>query len=100
MVVTTATSSLNRFKSIKPKAVSLGRGELVTTGHLDQREGFPLVIRPVAADVVLIEWARTNREFIDSKLVEYGALLFRGFQLRPVPDFETFAMSLCTELFK
>lgn len=100
MVVTTATAGLNRFKSIKPKAVSLGGAELVTTGHLDGSEGLPLVIRPATDDVVLIEWACSNREFIDSKLVEYGALLFQGFQLRPVPDFETFAMSLCTKLFK
>jgi alpha-ketoglutarate-dependent taurine dioxygenase len=76
------------------------RGELVTTSHLDGSDSLPLVIRPVADDVVLVEWARSNREFIEAKLVEYGALLFRDFQLRPLSDFESFAQSLCTELFK
>jgi alpha-ketoglutarate-dependent taurine dioxygenase len=95
-----ATSELNRFKSIEPKAVSLPGGDMVTTGHLNGGEGLPLVIRPVAKAVDVVEWARSNREFIDTKLIEYGALLFRDFELKPLPDFERFARSLCSELLK
>lgn len=94
-----ATFEPNRFKRIKPKAVSLRDGELVTTSHLNADRGLPLVIRPVAQNVDLVEWARGNREFIDAKLIEYGALLFRNFELKPLPDFECFARSLCSDLF-
>jgi alpha-ketoglutarate-dependent taurine dioxygenase len=100
MVEAVAKSGLNRFKSIQPKVVSLRGGEQVTTSHLKGHERLPLVIQPSSENVDLVEWAQNNRQFIDSKLLEYGALLFRHFQFKPLPDFERFARSLCTELFK
>jgi alpha-ketoglutarate-dependent taurine dioxygenase len=100
MVRTATTSGLSPFKSITPKAISLLSREQVTTSYLNGCEGSPLVIQPATDDVDLVEWTRSNREFIESKLLQYGALLFRNFRFRPLPDFERFAGSLCTELFK
>jgi alpha-ketoglutarate-dependent taurine dioxygenase len=94
------TSGFDRFKGIKPKAVSLPGGQLVKTGHLDGDGRLPLVLRPDAENVDLVEWASGRRDFIEAALLEYGALLFRDFNLKPIPDFERFALSLCPELFK
>lgn len=95
-----AAAKLDRFKSIKPKTVSVSSGRLVTTGHLDSAETLPLVVQPDAEGVDLVEWAARNREFIETNVLKYGALLFRNFKHHPVPDFERFALSLCSELFK
>lgn len=100
MVRTAAIPGLSPFNRITPKAISLQSKEQVTTGHLNGYEGSPPVIQPANDDVDLVEWARSNREFIESKLLHYGALLFRDFRFRPLPDFERFAGSLCSELFK
>ena len=47
----------------------------------------------------LAEWATSNRALIESKLFEHGAILFRGFNLKTVQDFERVASSVCPDLF-
>jgi alpha-ketoglutarate-dependent taurine dioxygenase len=94
------TSKFDRFKRIKPKAVRMPGGLLVKTGHLDGDERLPLVLQPDTENVDLVEWASRNRDFLEARLLEDGALLFRDFNLNPIPDFESFALALCPELFK
>jgi alpha-ketoglutarate-dependent taurine dioxygenase len=62
-------------------------GELVTTENLS---GYclPLVIRPATAGVELINWARSNREFLEARLLQEGGILFRNFDLRTAEEFE------------
>ncbi len=47
----------------------------------------------------LIGWARGNQEFIQTKLLDHGAILFRGFKVPSVSDFEQFALASCPGLF-
>jgi amino acid adenylation domain-containing protein/non-ribosomal peptide synthase protein (TIGR01720 family) len=91
--------NLSRFKQIKPKAVSLPRGELVKTGLLPTGETLPLVVEPSAAGVDLIDWATGAREEIVGHLLRHGSVLFRGFAVNSVNRFEQFARAICPELF-
>ncbi|MBD1938355.1 non-ribosomal peptide synthetase [Microcoleus sp. FACHB-68] len=91
--------NFSKFKTIKPKAVSLPQGELIRTESLQPGETFPLVIKPAVAEVDIIDWAKSNREFIETKLLQHGAILFRGFNEPLVSVFEQFALSLCPQLF-
>ena len=88
-----------RFKGIRPRAVSLPRGEPVKTGFLPGAEGFPLVIEPATADFDLADWAGNSHAFIEEKLRGHGALLFRGFDVRSASGLEGFASTICPELF-
>ena len=38
-------------------------------------------LRPATRGINLIQWARRNVRFIDSALLQHGAVLFRGFGL-------------------
>lgn len=87
------------IKKIKPKAVTLEEENLVKSGLLPSGGPLPLVIEPDADDVDLVEWAENNRAFIETRLLNYGALLFRNFQLNLASDFERFAASICEDLF-
>ncbi|MBD2040238.1 non-ribosomal peptide synthetase [Microcoleus sp. FACHB-672] len=91
--------NFSKFKTIKPKALSLPQGELIQTEFLKPGETFPLVIKPAVAEVDIIDWAKNNREFIETKLLQHGAILFRGFNEPLVSVFEQFALSLCPQLF-
>lgn len=71
----------------------------VKTDYLRPGETFPLVVQPNIDDVDLADWARSNREFIETNLSRHGALLFRGFQIDRVSEFERFALAICPELF-
>lgn len=46
-----------------------------------------------------MEWARSNRDFVQDNLLKHGALLFRGFAINSAKDFELFADACCPNLF-
>jgi non-ribosomal peptide synthetase component F/alpha-ketoglutarate-dependent taurine dioxygenase/aryl carrier-like protein len=87
------------LKGARRRAVNLGEIKSVKTSFLAEGDTFPLVVQPEIADVSLAEWARSSHEFIESSLLKHGALLFRGFGLKSLADFEQFVESICPELF-
>jgi alpha-ketoglutarate-dependent taurine dioxygenase len=90
-------SPLSAFKEVKRKAVRLSQEELVTTSYLNQGQSLPLVMRPHTNNLDLPEWAKNNRAYIEKELERRGALLFRGFNLRSVPEFERFVGAVSGE---
>src|SRR5215213_9074786 len=92
-------SNRRRFTSLKPKAVRVVRQESVTTGYLVSGSNMPLVLKPSFAGLDLADWAASHRSDLKAKLLEHGALLFRGFNLTSVSDFERCASAICPDLF-
>jgi alpha-ketoglutarate-dependent taurine dioxygenase len=92
-------NSFRRFKQVKPKAVSLSSKKLVTLDTLTPESLQPLVVRPNVEDIDLADWARSQRELIETNLSKHGALLFRDFKLKEARDFEQAAAAMCPELF-
>jgi alpha-ketoglutarate-dependent taurine dioxygenase len=85
-----------KFKGVTARPVSLEQNELVKV--VGQRQDFPLLLQPTVAGVGLAQWAEANVDFIESRLSEAGALLFRGFDVTSVSSFERIAQSLCPSL--
>lgn len=81
------------------KEVDLGDLQLVRTRPLVEDRHFPLLVEPAADEVDVASWGRDHRDFLNEKLRRHGALLFRGFGLRSVADFESFAAAVCPGLF-
>jgi len=52
------------------------------------------------AETDLIDWARENRDFINSGLAQHGAMLFRGFAVKEASTFENFIETVCGELIE
>ena len=95
-----AGGDAGRLKATSPRAVRLAEGsDLVSADPLGPGERAPLTFRPAFQDVDLEAWAAGNRELLENRLAERGALLFRGFSIGSVAKFERFAQALCPELF-
>jgi amino acid adenylation domain-containing protein len=92
-------ANFNKFKTIKPKAVSLPQSQLIKTSFLQPGEGLPLVIEPDSDEIDLADWASSHREVIESDLLKHGAILFRGFNLNSAADFENVANAIHPNLF-
>ncbi|HEV7860448.1 MAG TPA: TauD/TfdA family dioxygenase [Pyrinomonadaceae bacterium] len=90
--------ALDKFRSIKPQALSLSRESLVQTGYLDPQETLPLVLQPQDEDFDLLSWARSNHDFLENNLLSHGGLLFRNFDLDEVSKFERFARDYAPQL--
>lgn len=93
------------FQKIAPKAIQLPQAT-VQPSFLSETP-FPLVLQPnfagmdSAADcrIDLADWVSSHRDQIETDLLRYGAILFRGFGLQAIADFEQVAQTLCPELF-
>jgi amino acid adenylation domain-containing protein len=90
---------LNRLRGIRRKGVDLAQLSSVKIGSLEPGQPLPLLIEPAAADVDLAEWAAGNRELIEQDLQQHGAILFRGFTVDSVNEFEKCAAAICPDLF-
>jgi hypothetical protein len=94
-----AESKLTQFRSARRRGVNLAQLRTIKTEFLAPDMSLPLVVVPDSADIDLVEWAGKNREFIETKLLDHGAILFRQFALNSVTEFESFANAVCPDLF-
>jgi len=81
------------------KAVTLSAQEVVALEPL--RPGDRLTVaRPMVAGVDLAAWVRSHREPVEIHLLAHGGLLFRGFGLRSLADFEHLTAAFGADLLE
>lgn len=95
----TAKTGQLAIKGFRRKAHDLSELTLVKCRVLGPDEHLPLVMEPGMNNLDLAEWATNNRPHIEAKILQHGAILFRGFNLQTVTDFERVASSVCPDLF-
>lgn len=84
--------------TFKRRAVCLSSQRLVSEDYLKPDKPFPLLIQPATDDIDLIAWATSRRDLIETRLLNHGAILFRGFKIDSVSRFEQFARVFSSEL--
>ena len=89
---------LQKFKAVKPRPVEAVQ-ELVKLGQLHPGQTLPLLVEPAVEGMDLADWAAHHRSFLESRLHQHGAVLFRGFGIDNPPALERFAAAVCSELF-
>jgi alpha-ketoglutarate-dependent taurine dioxygenase len=93
-------TSFEKFKRSKPAAVKLSAEGLVRGSYFEPEQRLPLIMQPVVSGLDLTAWATQHRESIDSRLLEHGAILFRGFELSSAEQFQQFASAVSDELLE
>jgi alpha-ketoglutarate-dependent taurine dioxygenase len=88
----------SQFRRTDRKVVKISDDDLVRIDYLDSETKFPAVIEPKEPDINLAVWAESKREFLQQKLLEGGAILFRGFKVDDAAQFERFACAVSGEL--
>ncbi|WP_107666521.1 non-ribosomal peptide synthetase [Cyanothece sp. BG0011] len=92
-------NKFKKFKRIQPKAVAVSSEQLIKTEQFQPDEPLPLIIKPNINDIDIMEWANNNRPYLEEKLQQHGAILFRGFNFNKVSDFEALSQAICPDLF-
>lgn len=86
--MTTALSSAPLRPGLtRRKAVTLSAQALVQERLLDEAGGLPWLVEPAIAGVDLVQWAREHRDYLEQKVLQYGAVLFRGFGVASLDRF-------------
>lgn len=70
---------LDLLGATRAKAIRLPTGQVVETAPLLPGLRVPIAFRPLVADVDLAEWAAAHTGLVETRLLQDGALLFRGF---------------------
>jgi alpha-ketoglutarate-dependent taurine dioxygenase len=78
------------FASNPRRTVRITQEDLIRTSYLDPERRYPLVIEPNIADLNPISYASSNRAFLEQQLLHHGAILFRGFALETLDQFQQF----------
>ena len=91
-------NGFRKFRRVKPRAVGLPHGDLVTMGAASSGGKLPLVIQPVVDDVSLSEWACAHLDLLEEKLLHHGAVLFRGFNIDNTDRFERTVQAITPDL--
>ncbi len=80
--------SLGKMPAVRRKTVSVSEDALVRMRPYFPDKSLPLLIEPAMDGIDLFDWVANNREGIEKKVLEHGALMFRGFNVESIPDFE------------
>lgn len=83
-----------KFKTTRRQAVKVSTSNLVNVELLQPEQPLPLVIQPAVEGINLVTWAASNRDAIETWLLQHGSLLFRNFDIREVAQFEQFIQSV------
>lgn len=89
---------IKKMPGIRRASVCLSQDTVVKTGTLQSGQTLPFVIEPDVEGVHLASWIEHNLQFIQTNLLKYGGILFRGFDLRTQNDFEEVVKSLPYQL--
>ena len=89
--------SQERALSRRRRPVPLAAGELVTEARLESNTALPLVLSPAADGVDLAAWGAANRESLETKLLDCGGILFRGFDVPGIETLQRFIASVSNE---
>lgn len=86
----TAKNSFSSFRSRPRTTVRLSQEDLVKKHYLADGGPLPRVYEATSANVHLATWAAANRQEIETEVDRHGGVLFRGFKVKSVEDFEEF----------
>ncbi len=88
-------------RSVQPrKSINLQPEEFIRQSFWNAEKSFPLVIQPAVEGINLIAWAKNNQEFLETNLLRYGGILFRGFGVHTTDDFQAFIQTTSGQLLE
>jgi alpha-ketoglutarate-dependent taurine dioxygenase len=79
---------------IKRKTIQVVELDSVRLGEIRPSQGLPLVIEPLNPEKELATWIEGHRVWINERLCERGGILFRGFPVSNLEEFERTALAL------
>src|ERR1044071_7750749 len=83
-------TNMNRLGLARRKAVTLSQQDLVKVQLLKEGVRMPVVVVPATPGLNLSVWAEAHRSDIETLLLSHRAVLFRGFQVSTVQEFDKF----------
>src|ERR1700741_3331119 len=95
-----ARPALRIVRRTDRESISVSPHDLCRFEPLMDGGALPWLVRSTVPDLDLPSWLRNNRELVDTRLREHGALLFRGFEVRGAVAFQDCVKALSGDLLE
>jgi alpha-ketoglutarate-dependent taurine dioxygenase len=82
------------------EAAAIAHDGRIEAGQLDGLPQAPLVVRPSVPGLDLVAWAAANRAYLEQNLHRSGAVLFRGFGIDDVDEFQRLVQAVSGDLLE
>ncbi|WP_375509327.1 TauD/TfdA family dioxygenase [uncultured Nostoc sp.] len=92
-------SSSIKLETVRRKTINLSEAEFIKIDFLTPWQTLPIILKPNIDYLDLADWIESSQNFIETNLLKYGAILFRGFNVDTAPAFERVCLTLCSDLF-
>jgi alpha-ketoglutarate-dependent taurine dioxygenase len=93
-------AGIKRLPAVRRKAINVEDMKLVESRSGEGQEALPLVVEPTVDGVELQDWVKSNQDFVQARILEHGAILFRNFAVRRAIEFEQVLLALCGKLME
>ncbi|MEO8488706.1 amino acid adenylation domain-containing protein [Pseudomonas sp.] len=90
---------LGKFLKKSQSRTDKPAGALMRESLMVPGQDFPLLMEPTDPGLDLVAWIKENRALVEEKLARHAGILFRGFALRDIHDFEAFAEAVQPGLY-
>ena len=94
----TAHGGKSGLGAIRRQSLGGSPADTVQMETFEEGQLLPLVIRPAVPGLHLETWATNHRDLIEEKVLRHGGVLFRGFQVKTVDEFEKAAVAISGKL--
>jgi alpha-ketoglutarate-dependent taurine dioxygenase len=85
-----------RLQNLKRQSIQLSTETWVKVAPFKAESSLPLVISPTVTGVNLVHWAAQQTALIQEQLLKHGGILFRGFPICEVAEFEQVIRAVVT----
>lgn len=94
--------SIANLQGFRKNVTRFSTDELVKEFFLETASDkkLPIVFQPKLSDFDHNKWINDHKSLIEQKLFTHGAILFRGFNIKTVEDFQIFSEQISPELLK
>lgn len=96
----TTKPNLKQLSFASRKSVNISSEGLIQTSYLQPESFLPLVVQPNLDNLNLAIWTQNNRSWIQNQIFQHGGILFRGFNVKDVTEFEQFIQALSGNLLE
>jgi alpha-ketoglutarate-dependent taurine dioxygenase len=90
---------MRSLRTARRKKIEISGSDIVKTDYFKSGGALPLIVQPAIDDVDIVEWVTDNIDVMEKELLKHGAILFRGFGVSSVSQFQEFALAFCPELY-
>jgi alpha-ketoglutarate-dependent taurine dioxygenase len=98
MIKLPAQSGFGNLQNRKRQGIQLSSETWVKVAPLDAESSLPLTISPTVKEVSLIHWVQQHVPLIQEQLLQHGGILFRGFPIHEVAQFEAVMQTVAGDL--